>query len=331
MDWGERQKIEKWLQNKESLRRIANKLGRSVGTVSEEIGGNSVNGIYTAQKARHKAYVKRHGAKRDCLKVAMNSELKRYVIEKIKDDQSPEGVSGRIKEVENGLPCVSAKAIYKFIASPHGRQIEKHLYSKAVKRKPGKKRGLSVSIDGRIMIEKRPKNIEKRKEFGHFEGDFIESGKDGKGSLLVLVERKTRYPFVAYLEDRSNANVNRLIEESLKDIPIKSLTIDNDISFQKHEELSEMLNSAIYFCHPQSPHEKGTIENRNKAIRRYVKKKSDLSSFPKEHFKTVETKLRNRFMKCLNFKTPREAFEEEILKTKKPLACGMMMETLTVN
>ena len=160
------------------------------------------------------------------------------------------------------------------------------------------------------------KKVEKRLEFGHFEGDFIESGKDGKGSLLVLVERKTRYPFLAYLEDRSNANVNQLIEESLKDIPIKSLTIDNDISFQKHDELSEILNSAIYFCHPQSPHEKGTIENRNKAIRRYVKKRADLSSFPKEHFKMIETKLRNRFMKCLNYKTPREVLEEEILKKK---------------
>lgn len=331
MDWGERKKIEKWLQNKESLRQIANKLGRSAGTVSEEIGSNSVNGIYTAQKARHKAYAKRHGAKRDCLKVAMNSELKRYVIKKIKDDQSPEGVSGRIKEVEKGLPCVSAKAIYKFIASPHGRQIEKHLYSKAVKRKPGKKRGLSVSIDGRIMIEKRPKNIEKRKEFGHFEGDFIESGKDGKGSLLVLVERKTRYPFLAYLEDRGTQSVNNTVGQLLVGLPVKSLTIDNDLSFQKHEELSNLLAADIFFCHPHAPHEKGTVENRNKAIRRYVKKKVDLSSLPREYFKTVETKLRNRFMKCLNYLTPREAFEKEILKTKKPPICGILRERLLVN
>ena len=58
-------------------------------------------------------------------------------------------------------------------------------------------------------------------------------------------------------------------------------------------------------------------EPQQKAIRRYVKKKSDLSSFPREHFKMVETKLRARFIKCLNFKTPAEMFEREILKTKK--------------
>ena len=330
-DLNEREKIEKFVRKGKSLRFVSKTLDRSVSSVSDEVKNNSVKGRYTAKKAAHKAYVKRETSKRDCLKVAMDMNLKKFVIEHIKNDQSPEGISGRLKHIEKGITYASFKAIYKFVASPHGRQIESHLFSKAVKKKPGRKRGISVSIDGRTFIDQRPKRVLKRLEFGHFEGDFIESGKDGKGSLLVLVERKTRYPFIAYLEDRSNKNVNRLVEEMLRDIPIKSLTIDNDISFQKHEELSEILDTAIYFCHPQSPNEKGTIENRNKAIRRYVKKRSDLSSFPLEHFKMVETKLRTRFMKCLNFKTPEEDFEKEILKTKKPLVCGIMREILTTN
>ena len=89
-----------------------------------------------------------------------------------------------------------------------------------------------------------------------------------------------------------------------------------------------MLNVTIYFCHPQSPHEKGTVENRNKAIRRYVKKKSDLSSFPLSHFEMVERKLRTRFMKCLNYQTPEEVFKKEILKQKNPLKCGIIRERL---
>lgn len=330
-DLSEREKIERFLRKGKSLRWMASALGRSASGVSDEIKNNSVKGGYSAKKANHKAYAKRWASKRDCLKVAMDSSLKKFVIENIKDDQSPEGVSGRLKHFEKGIKYASFKAIYKFIASPHGRQIEKHLHSKAVKRKPGKKRGISASIDGRTMIDQRPKKVEKRKEFGHYEGDFIESGKDGKGSLLVLAERKTRYPFIAYLKDRTTLNVNRTIREMLGNSPIESLTIDNDISFQKHEELSKLIEAEIYFCHPQSPHEKGTVENRNKAIRRYVKKRSDLSSFPREYFKMIETKLRNRFMKCLNYKTPREAFEEEILKTKKPLVCGMMSRVLLAN
>ena len=326
----ERKKIERWLLKSVSLQKIAKALGRSVSSISDEVHNNSVRGVYDAVKAQHKADVKRSASKRDCLKVAQNPVLQKFVIENIKDDQSPEGISGRLKYIEKGIEYASMKAIYKFVASPHGRQIEKHLYANAVKKKSGRKRGTLVGIDGRTFIDQRPKKIEKRLEFGHFEGDFIESGRDGVGSLLVLVERKTRYPFITYLEDRSTANVNRLINELLGGIDVKSLTVDNDISFQKHEALSELLKSDIYFCHPQSPNEKGTVENRNKAIRRYAKKKCDLSSFSKEHFTMIETKLRDKFMTCLGFKTPREVFESEVRKQKDTRVRGMMRNILTV-
>lgn len=308
-------------------------LGRGVSCISNEIKLGSVRGIYNAKKAEAKAVLRRRQSKLQCMKVAMNTDLKKFVIENIRDDQSPEGISGRLKYIEKGIEYASTKAIYKFIGSPHGRQIEKHLYSNAVKKRTGPKEKPRVSIDGRNMIDKRPKAVEKRLEFGHFEGDFIESGGDGTGSLLVIVERKTRYPFLAYLEDRSTKNVNRLIEKLLSDIPIKSLTLDNDLSFQKHEELSELLDATVFFCHPHSPNEKGTVENRNKAIRRYVKKKSDLSKYGNEFFGEVERKLRTRFMTCLDYRTPKEAFDIEMkkFKLKKPQQCGMMTRELLVN
>ena len=324
----ERKKIERFLKQRKSLQEIARVLKRSVSSVSNEIRNNSVNGIYNAKKAQHKADVKREKSKRDCLKVAMDKELQNFVVNNILDHQSPEGISGRLREVEKNIEYASSKAIYKFVESSHGRQIEKHLYSNSVKKKTGRKRGTSIGIDGRVFIDKRPKHIEKRIEFGHFEGDFIESGKDGKGSLLVLVERKTRYPFLVYLEDKSTKNVNNVIEKLLHNIQVESLTLDNDISFQKHKELSKLLNSNIYFCHPQSPNEKGTVENRNKAIRRYIKKKSDLSSFPLSYFKMVEEKLRTRFMTCLNFKTPQEEFEKELQKQKRPQDVVLLRESL---
>ena len=327
----ERQRIEKYLREKKSGRFIAAKLGRSASSISDEIRLNSTKGIYDAKKANHKAYVKRQQSKAQCMKVATDQNLKEFVTENIIAEQSPEGISGRLREIEKGIQYASTKAIYKFVKSVHGRKIEKHLYSNAVHKKSGPKRGTSITIDGRTMIDKRPKKVESRLEFGHYEGDFIESGRDGKGSLLVLVERKTRYPFFQYVEDRSTANTNRIVEELLHDLPVKSFTVDNDISFQKHEELSELIDAAVFFCHPQCPHEKGTVENRNKAIRRYVKKRSDLSSFPKEYFEEVERKLRDRFMKCLNYKTPRESFNVELLRRKKPRVSGRMREILIVS
>ena len=245
----ERKRIERYLRKGKSLREIARILDRSVSSVSDEITWNSIEGVYDAKKANHKAYVKRQTSKQDCLKVAMNPKLEEFVIEGIENDQSPEGLSGRLKYIEKSIEYASGKAIYKFIESPHGRQIEKHLYHNAVKKKTGRKRGTSVGIDGRTFIDQRPKKVEKRAEFGHYEGDFIESGKDGKGLLLVLAERKTRYPFLVYLEDRSNANVNKLIEKLIGELNPKSLTLDNDISFQKHPELSELIKATIYFCH----------------------------------------------------------------------------------
>lgn len=326
----ERKRIERFLRKGKSRRFIAQKLDRGLSSVSDEIKLNSLNGKYDAQKAEAKARLRRQNSKLQCMKVAMDPILKNFVIENISDDQSPEGISGRLKEAEKHIPYASTKAIYKFVWSPHGRKIEKHLYSKAVHKKGGPKRDTPVSIDGRTMIDERPKKVEKRGEFGHYEGDFIESGKDGKGSLLVLVERKTRYPFLRYLEDRTTKNVNLAVHEMLGGSPIESLTIDNDISFQKHKELSELIKAEIYFCHPQSPHEKGTIENRNKAIRRYVKKRCDLSQVPKEVFSFTEEKLRNKFMKCLNFKTPKEAFEKEVEKisNKKTAKCGIISKDI---
>lgn len=262
------------------------------------------------------------------MKVVADPQLREFVESGMENDQTPAGMSGRLKYVEYGLQYASAKAIYKYAYSPYGRHIEKHLYSKAVKKKGGPKRGISVSIDGRTMIDQRPKIVSNRLQFGHFEGDFIESGKDGKGSLLVIVERKTRYPFLLYLENRDTASVNAAIDGLLADIPVRSLTIDNDISFQKHEELSELIDAAIFFCHPQSPHEKGTIENRNKAIRRYVKKRTDLSKYPTSHFAMVECKLRNRFMECLGYHTPREVWDREIKKQKNRAYVVSFKETV---
>ena len=171
--------------------------------MSDEIKLNSTNGKYSAEKAEAKARLRRQNSKLQCMKVAMDKDLKNFVIEKyfgrpitgrnIRQDQGS----------EDGFAIRINQSIYKFVWSPHGRKIEKHLYSKSVRKKGGPKRDTPVSIDGRTMIDQRPKKVDSREEFGNYEGDFIESGKDGKGSLLVLVERKTRYPFLKYLENRT--------------------------------------------------------------------------------------------------------------------------------
>lgn len=318
IDDSERRRIETALEAGKGVREIAQMTGRSPSTISEELERNSIKKKYSRQQAELKANLRRKRSKLQCLKVAMDPELKKFVTEKIESDQSPEAISGRLKFVETHLQSASTKAIYKFVHSPHGRKIENHLYGRAVKKRGGPKRGeRKVAIDGRTMIDRRPKSVENRKEFGHFEGDFIESGKDGKGSLLVLVERKTRYPFLVYTEDKSTAHINALIAGELREAPVASITLDNDLSFQKHEELSDLVDAIVFFCHPYQSSEKGTVENRNRVVRRYVPKKTNLSTVSVERFKEIETILRTRYMKVLGFKTPEEAWDIEMEKKKK--------------
>lgn len=333
MTEAERRRIERLRSAGKGVRVIARTLGRGIGTVSEEIKRNSVHGEYHARKAEHKAYVRRKYAKADCLKVTSDTALRCFVEEKLREEWSPEGIAGRLKEQQRVLPYASAKAIYKFVYSPYGRQVEKCLYSRSVKKKSGPKRNRSIWEDGRKSIATRPKHIENRRTFGHFEGDFIESGRDGTGSALVLVERKTRYPFLRYTEDRTTEAVNRLVTHTLSGVPVESMTVDNDVSLQKHRELSLLIGADIFFCHPQCPQEKGTVENRNKAIRRYLPKRIDLSRY-REQFTEIERKLRTRPMKCLNWRTPQEAWDDEMRKrtTKKPQrVCGMMVGVLKTN
>src|SRR3989344_2742586 len=108
-DFCEREKIEKFLRKKRSRRWMASALGRSVSSISDEINRNSVKGKYQAEKADHKAYVKRKYSKNDCMKVALDPDLQKFVKENLREDQSPEGISGRIREVRKDIQYASAK------------------------------------------------------------------------------------------------------------------------------------------------------------------------------------------------------------------------------
>ena len=313
IQYSERRAIEYALSKKQGVRAIARRLVRSPSSISEEIRKGSVKGVYQADKAQARADRRRKQAKQKCLKVALNPKLKEYVTEQIREKQSPEAVSGRIRTKETCLPKVSPKAIYNFVYSVHGRPIERFLYSNRVKKKGGPKRGSAPPRDaGKVSIDARPKQVEKRLVFGHFEGDFIVSGKGGTGALLVLVERKTRYPFLIPVADRSAVHINELIEYTLRDIPVKSITLDNDVSFAKHEELSALIDATVYFCHAYASHEKGTVENRNGRIREFIPKRTNIAEVSLETIQEAEAHLRTRYMKCLGWETSQEAWNTEM-------------------
>lgn len=304
----ERQEIAILLEKQYTQRDIARVLNRNVSSISREIVNNSVKGTYNPVKADHKAYVARKYSKYQGMKIESRPELRAYVEAKVTEDWSPEEVSGRIREIDRPIPYVSAKAIYKYIASVYGRRLEPHLAYKG-RKKRSHPRPKVTQLKNRIFIDQRPSIVDTRARFGDWEGDFIVSGRNGSGALLVLHERKARYAIIRKIAVPSIKLVHRYLTEMTGGIIINTLTLDNDILFRKHEEMSRILGAPVYFCHPYHSWEKGGVENTNKLIRRYVRKGSDISRVSDERIQAIQEKLNARPRKCLNYRTPAEVMK----------------------
>lgn len=290
-------------------------MGRSVCAISNEISINSVNGEYDPGKAQYKTRFRRRQASYRGKKIVLHIKLREFVDGALSDGQSPQAIAGRLKYQENNLPYVSKDTIYRYLKSPYGKLI-----GLKWKKKIRLKKYHKVSkLKDRIFIDKRPKIIEKRRRVGDMEGDFIVSGKSGKGILLTTVCRKLRTAFLELITEVSIDEVHRAFERIKKRFPeMKTLTLDNDILFKMHKTLEKLLNVKIYFCHPYHSWEKGSIENVNMEIRKFIPKGSNLSSYDQEFIQAIEEHINGRFMGCLEYQTPQEKLEE-YRKNKKQL------------
>ncbi len=314
----DRQEIDLYLQEGKSHCRIGKLIGKSKNTIHYEIKQNSTSGMYDWKKAQAKARLRRRMAKYQGMKMREDLNLRKYVEEKIQEDWSPEEISGRLKYVDRKRGYISFFAIYRYLETAWGEKFKPYLRYRGKRYKAGNK---SYSIVDRIMIDDRPKSAEKRRIFGHWEADFIVSGKNGKGALLVFVERKTRHVLIFKLRDRKVATINFVFKTLIgAQLVVKSLTIDNDVCFRQHKLMSRILGAPIFFCHPYHSWEKGTVENMNKWIRQYIKKGSDISLYSKTYIQFVQDRLNNRPRKCLGFRTPWEALQQESW-LKKTVSC----------
>lgn len=301
----ERKEIKFYLDKKYSYKKIAEILKRGRNSISYEIKKNSINGAYDPNKADRKAKNKRRDSKYQGMKVIKNKDLQDYIEEKIRRYWSPENISDRIKNINKNIKYISAKGIYKFLYSPYGGMLPKFLFYKGKTRKP-KNNNKAIRLQDRIFIDKRPKSIGSRRHFGDYEGDFIVSGRNGKGVLLVLYERKSKYFIMKRFMVQKIEDIHQYIFEITEGVVMNSLTLDNDIVFKKHKQLSELLGRPVYFCHPYHSWEKGGVENTNKLIRRFVNKGSDISKYTDEYIQWAQDILNNKPRKCLKAKTPLE-------------------------
>lgn len=292
----ERFTIEKLYRADVKIREIAEFLNRSPNTISRELDKNTVHDVYDAKKAQQKVNARRWRAKRQCLKVAMNSYLVQFVEAKLELKWTPKSISGYLK-TELGITC-SAKAIYKYVEH---RGLEYQLFWRWNKKKGGpKRRKHKVCDDNRKYIDVRPNSND---EVGHYELDFIVS-KHSTAVLLVATDQVTKHSLVRKLPNRKRHTISAAFSKMFSNIEIKSITTDNDIAFQHWAELEEIIHAPIYFCHPYHSWEKGLVENTNRWIRCFVPKRRDIASVTQEDLDEIHTFLNDRPREVIGFKIP---------------------------
>lgn len=302
-----------------SQRAIARVLGRSVCTISNELKRNEVARSYTPAKAHHKAYARRKEAKFQGMRIAQNKELEQFIHDHLLKQQSPAAIAGRLATGVDGLPFASRDTIERYIRSVHGRKLEYQLkVLKRTNKQRRKKRPPLQSLGTRKGIDERPDVIQNRGRVGDLEADFIVSGKSGSGYLLTAADRKIRTGFIRRILPVTVSNMEQAFLSVKQVFPeLASVTTDNDLLFQHHERLEQMLGVPIYFCDAYASWQKGTIENYNKHIRKYIPKGADISQYNDEYIQFVQGRLNSRFMSVIGYKTPAECLSEHRLRDLK--------------
>lgn len=292
----------------ESLRSIARQLKRSPSTILREIRRHRPSRgpqLYFPHKAQERADWRHcHGHQRQRLKTFI---LRMEVMRLLMRGWSPEIISGRIKK-EGRFPAISHEAIYQWIyaRAPYLVCCLLRAHPKRYPRPHGLRRR-RLHIPERVSIQERPLAIDSRREPGHWETDLIVGR--GRQAIQVTVERSSRFARLKRLPNKTAPESSAALMETLKFLPPhlrRSVTYDNGGENAQHLRLKKELGISSYFCEPFHSWEKGTVENTNGLIRRFIPKRTDLGKIPEEDIQFVEAWLNARPRKCLQFQTPAE-------------------------
>ncbi|KEJ87707.1 IS30 family transposase, partial [Sulfitobacter donghicola] len=175
-------------------------------------------------------------------------------------------------------------------------------------------------FDRDVSILFRPDDVAHRRQFGHWEGDLmIFRREQGKANVASLVERKTRFAVLFRNNDRSSKHfMTRLmnIMEPLPQTARKSITFDRGIEFSGWRKLEPGIGTEAWFCDPQAPWQKGSVESLNKRARRYLPRDTPIAALSNRDIMAICDRLNGTPRKCLGWRTPAEAFAEEIRKLR---------------
>ena len=317
-----------------SKREIAEILGFSLQTIyNEEKRGIYDNWIYINRKKIFRAYSAdiaqqkidfNASGKGQPLKLGSHYDFVNYVSDAILiDKKSPDVIVAQLRADQKWTVCTTT--LYSYIDQGLIKGVtNQNLWNKSKKKK---RKYVKVVRHKRppagTSIEHRPKSINARKTFGHWEMDLVIGKSKGNGqALLVLTERLTRFEIIIKLRDKSSASVISSLDRLQKSynfpVVFRSITVDNGSEFADcyGMEYDKQGNkrTTIYYCHPYNSCEKGTVENHNKMIRRFFPKGKSLFAITQKDCDRVANWMNNYPRRILGYKSPAELFAEKINK-----------------
>lgn len=325
----ERYRIEILLKEALKPYEIAQRMDKGTRTIEREIAKGTVwlqNSDLTYGKeycadVGQRVYEENARNKGPGLKIGKDHILVKYIENKIiKHKYSPDAVIGEIKEKKLKFETkISTKTLYNYIDRG---DVFLNLTNKdlPVKREGKKRDYKKVKIPHKNLkgtsIEERPPEIDTRDEYGHWEMDCVVGKREGGGAvLLVLSERSRREEIIIKMPGKTQESVVKALDsleikygKRFKE-KFKTITMDNGSEFLDYKGIEQSIRNkgvkrvTTYYAHPYSSWERGTNENINKLIRRFIPKGTDISKISKARIKYIENWINSYPRRILGYKS----------------------------
>ena len=320
----EREEISRGLAAGDSIRAIAEALGRSPSTVCREVNANGGRRKYRALVADRAA--SRNALRPKRAKLAECRRLRGVVERKLEATWSPQQISAWLALEYPDRPemQVSHETIYQSLFVQSRGALRKELHSclrsgRAMRRAKASTKGNvgQGQLRNMVMISERPAEVKDRAVPGHWEGDLIFGKK--MTSIGTLVERHSRYVILLKLPNGHGAEaVRQAMTKRILTLPAqlrRSITWDQGKEMAEHVRFTVETGVQIYFCDPKSPWQRGSNENTNGLLRQYLPKSSDLSQATQRELDAIARSLNTRPRQTLGWMTPSQAFAEAVALT----------------
>ena len=320
-DLDERRTLFRLVEARRPVGEIAARLGRHRSTIYRELGRDRFRdgdpgfcGYFplTAQELADRRRRRRR-------KPAADDGLQAHVVERLKAGWSPRRIAGRLEHEAPDRPSVCHETIHRHVHGPDGRRDGLYRHLPKARRRRGFRYGRrprAAPIPRERWIESRPAEVGGRETFGHWECDLLLFRKEhGKANVTSLLERRSRFTFLPPNDDRRSSAVLAGVAGALRPLPEaarRTVTFDRGSEFAGYAALDRHLALASYFCDPHSPWQKGSVENANGRVRRFLPRHCGPEALGRAHLRRLSDRLNDTPRRCLGYRTPREVFEEHL-------------------